>query len=265
MSDDRVIKPLSWYKSLSLSKHRRRSGFFLIEGKRAVEQVLSFSQSSVDELLCTEEQAGLAQSYAVAYRIVSYQKMKSICISRTPQGVAAVVRLPLHVYSSEMPSELGEKILLLEDLQDPGNVGSLVRSAAALGYGGCILSGKCADPFSPKSVQSTAGSILSLWIRRTESYLELFSKLKAQGYKAVSADIDGREQVDFSAISKHVLALGSEGKGLSGELLSDSDYVYRIPISDSAVESLNVAASGAICMFMCSQRMRLSPDSAQQG
>lgn len=264
MERGRALKPLAWYKSLSLSKIRRETGFFLIEGKRAVEQVLSQYEGEVDEILCTEEVAGEYKNSSVPVRIVSSQKMKSICSSRTPQGIAAVVRIPSKVYSSELPSDSGGAVLLLEQVQDPGNVGSLIRSAAALGYSGCILSANCADPFSPKVVQSTAGSLLSIWIRRTHDYMQCVSRLKNSGYELISADLGGSENEDFTDLSKHVLALGCEGNGLTNDLISISDRLLRIPISETAVESLNVAASGAICMFLCSERLQMSSGTARR-
>ncbi|MFP4012515.1 MAG: TrmH family RNA methyltransferase [Chitinispirillaceae bacterium] len=250
---------------MSQSKVRRESGFFLIEGKRAVEQVLSQHENDVDELLCTEEMVVEYENHSVCARIISSQKMSSICSSRTPQGIAAVVRIPPQVYSSQLPLNVGNAVLLLEHVQDPGNVGSLIRSAAALGYCGCILSANCADPFSPKVVQSTAGSVLSVWIRRTDDYLKCVSQLRKSGYQLISADLGGSENVDFTGLSKHVLALGSEGSGLTRGVLCSSDRVFRIPILEKAVESLNVAASGAICMFMCSGRLQLNPGTVRQG
>ncbi|MDR2729235.1 MAG: RNA methyltransferase [Chitinispirillales bacterium] len=229
------------------------AGCFFIEGKKAVDQLLTFHRSSISELLCIEEAASLYGDTGISVRIVSAQNMKSICTSRTPQGVAALVQTPVGVYTSDIPEKKGNKIILLEDVQDPGNAGSLIRTAAALGYSGVVMSDKCADPFSPKAVQSTAGSLLSVWIRRSGGYLEMAAQLKNEGYELICADLSGDEQLNFKDTGSHVLALGSEGYGMSAELLELGSRAVRVPIARSGAESLNVAAAGAILMFMCSR------------
>jgi len=242
-----------------LPKERRLAGYFLAEGKRSVDQLLTFCRSSISELLCIEETASLYGDTGIAVRVLSAQNMKSICTSRTPQGIAALVQIPSYVYTSDIPEKKGDKIILLEDVQDPGNIGSLIRTAAALGYNGVIMSDKCADPFSPKVVQSTAGSLLSVWIRRSGNYLEMADQLKKEGYELICADLRGDEPLDFKDTKSHILALGSEGAGISQKLIDTGSRTVRIPVTESGAESLNVAAAGAILMFMCSR----SPESRQ--
>jgi len=248
------MKPISWYKSLSQSKERREEGCFLIEGKRAVDQLLAFHRSSVTEILCVEETASLYIGADMAVRVISAQNMKSISSSRTPQGIAAIAQIPPDVYTPRIPDKKGDRILLLEHVQDPGNAGSLIRTAAAFGYSGVIMSEQCADPFSPKVVQSTAGSLLSVWIRRSGGYLGMVSELKAKGYALICADLNGPESLDFTDAGPHILALGSEGAGLSASALELGSRAVRVPIVESGAESLNVAACGAILMFVCSRK-----------
>jgi TrmH family RNA methyltransferase len=241
------LRSLKWYKTLSDSKIRQQEGYFLVEGFRAVEQIAKEFPESVDEIVGTED-AGAIYRRSFPVRTLSRSQLDYISSSRTPQGIVAVVKLPPECYSSELPKEHGTSVLLLEHVQDPGNVGTLIRTAAAFNYSGVLLSWQCADPFSPKVVQSSAGAILSVWIRRTESYLEMASRLKADGLVILAADVHGRQHLE-SADRSHVLALGNEGIGLSSELLNISDYSFRIPFDNKKVESLNVAVSGAIAMF----------------
>ncbi|MDR0306941.1 MAG: RNA methyltransferase [Chitinispirillales bacterium] len=251
------MKPVSWYKSLSSSKERRQEGCFLIEGKKAVEQMLAFHRDSVVELLYTEETVSFYTHTDVNVRIISAQNMKSICTSRTPQDIAAVLQIPADTYTSYLPGKKGKNLLLLERVQDPGNVGSLIRTAAALGYNGVIMSDQCADPFSPKAVQSTAGSLLSVWIRRSGGYLDMAAQLKNDGYVLIAADLSGKESLNFNFknTGPHILALGNEGAGLSGQALTLCDRTVRVDIVESGAESLNVAACGAILMFTCSRKL----------
>lgn len=228
---------------------RKREGCFLIEGIRAIEQVATQFPSAIDEILSVD---GLHNSRLLSEfsnRQLTESQLNTICSSQTPQGILAVVRLPEQVYSSDLPQETGTRILLLEHVQDPGNVGTLIRTAAALDYSGVLLSNQCADPFSSKVVQATAGSLLSVWIRRTDRYMDVLSQLKTDGYVLCAADIDGEDHIDFSSYPKHVIALGNEGSGLSTDILRFCNTRFRIPFNSSRVESLNVAVSGAIAMF----------------
>ena len=113
---------------------------------------------------------------------------------------------------------------------------------------------KCADPLSPKCVQATAGTVLSLWLRRMTGYLDLTAALKKSGYTLIAADLNGgAEPSILHQQSKLLLALGNEAAGLSRALLDIADYRLRIPIIREKAESLNVAACGAICMYLSSQ------------
>jgi TrmH family RNA methyltransferase len=166
----------------------------------------------------------------------------------------AVVRLPVETYSDSLPDDAGNKILLLEDIQDPGNAGTLIRTAAAFNYSGIIMTENCADPMSPKFVQATAGAVLSVWVRRTARYLELARALKKDGYYMIAAELNGAAEPSILYHqTKLLLALGNEAAGLSGALLDLADFRLRIPIAQGKAESLNVAACGAICMYLSSQ------------
>ena len=139
-------------------------------------------------------------------REISSSQFLSISNARAPQGIIAVVKLPSETYSSGLPPEPGSKILLLENIQDPGNIGTLLRTAVAFGFSGALLSLQSADPFSPKAVQATAGTVLSLWIRRSDNYLQIASSLKQMGYSILSADVKGDSGIDFSRTEKMVVA-----------------------------------------------------------
>lgn len=251
MSNERTypLKPLKWYRDLATREGRLEAKAFLVEGTRAIGQLINNNPRELVEILSTQELSPLYNNYAKRY--VTDRQLRSICSTKTPQEIVAVVRLPMDAYSDRLPDNSGAKILLLEDIQDPGNVGTLIRTAVAFGFSGVILTEKCADPLSPKCVQSTAGTVLSLWIRRTSHYLELVEALKRSGYLLVAADLAGEEEP--SVLQKQdrlLLALGNEAAGLSGSILKASDCRLRIPMIREKAESLNVAACGAICMYL---------------
>ncbi len=243
------LKPLKWYKNLATQKGRLEAGAFLIEGERAIRQIMKDQPEAITEIVTVGEPSSVYSNYEV--RLVTESQFRTICLTRTPQGIMAVVRLPVDTYSTTLPENIGHKILLMEDIQDPGNVGTLIRTAAAFGYSGIILSEKCADIFSPKCVQSTAGTVLLVWMRRIPHYLGLVETLQKRGYPLVATELGGVEEPSLlHRQDKLVLALGNEASGLSKAILNVADYRLRIPTVAGKAESLNVAACGAICMYL---------------
>ncbi len=243
------LKSLKWYKSLVERKGRLTAGAFLVEGERAVTQVKRTNPEAILEIVT-------AGSAPVAYRdlkvrILNEAQFKSISTSSTPQGILAVVQSPPETYSSALPDTPGNRVLLLEDIQDPGNAGTLIRTAVAFGYDGIIMTENGADPLSPKCVQSTAGTVLSVWIRRTKDFQGLINELKNRGYKLAATVLDGTEDPEIlKAEERLILALGNEASGLSDETIRKADRQVRVPINGEKAESLNVAACGAICMYL---------------
>jgi len=247
----KALKPLKWYKSLATPKGRLQSGAFIAEGERAVKQIISGHPQEVLEIVTSVASPFDYTGYPV--RHVTDAQMRSISQMATPSVTMAIVKIPSGVFSGGLPQKVGDRVLLLEDIQDPGNVGTLIRTAVAFGFSGVILTDKCTDPFSPKCIQSTAGAVLSIWIRRTSRYVQLVDELRKYGYSLISGDLNGQEDNStLSQTSKIVLAMGNEGSGLSQAILDMSDYRFRIPIDQNKVESLNVASSGAICMYLSS-------------
>lgn len=248
------LKPFKWYRRLATKKGRLEAGAFIVEGTRSINQIISNHPEEIIEILTIEEPLPVYSNYVV--RLVTESQFRYICQTKTPQGVMAVVRIPVDIWSDCLPDDIGNKILLLEDIQDPGNVGTLIRTAAAFNYSGAIMSENCADPLSPKCVQATVGTVLSIWLRRTTSYLEIISALRKGGYTIAATDLNGMEEPALlSRQSKLLLALGNEAAGLSIAMLNVADFRLRIPTIREKAESLNVAACGAICMYLSSQKL----------
>jgi TrmH family RNA methyltransferase len=223
-----------------------------VEGDRAIRQIMALHPREIIEVLSVEEPPPAYRDFPV--RRLTASQIRYVSSNQTPQGVLAVVRSLAGVYSAELPSTPGDRVLLLEDIQDPGNVGTLIRTAAAFDFSGVILTDKCADPLSPRCVQATAGSVLSVWLRRTDRYLELARSLRRDGYALVAAELAGPEGTSVLQQARLVLALGNEGAGLSGELLAIADFRLRLPTAREKAESLNVAACGAILMYLSTRK-----------
>jgi RNA methyltransferase, TrmH family len=243
-----AVRALKWYKQLATKKGRLAAGAFLVEGPRAIAHLVQHHPDSILEIVSVEALAPAWHHYPLRY--VTDSQLRAICSTQTPQGMLAVVRLSAAVYSDALPTSIGSKIVLLEDVQDPGNIGTLIRTAAAFDFSGVILTEKGADPLAPKCVQATAGTILNVWIRRTSRYLDLVQTLQRQGYACVAADLGGTVlPTALAALPQLLLVLGNEAAGLSSEILQRADVRLKIPLSRK-VESLNVAACGAICMYL---------------
>jgi RNA methyltransferase, TrmH family len=245
------VKTLKWYRGLEERKGRLEAAAFLIEGDKAIKQIIASHPDAIAEILAIDEPPPVYRAYPV--RLVTASQFRYISSTRTPQGILAVVRLPADIYSAHLPRDTGNRILLLEDIQDPGNTGTLIRTAAAFGFSGVIMTENGADPLSPKCVQATAGSVFSVWLRRTKDYLELAQALKNKNYTLVAADLAGTVGPEaMQDREKLLLALGNEAAGLSKGVKDLADYCLRIPVVKEKAESLNVAACGAILMYLSS-------------
>jgi len=243
------LKPIRWYRTLADREGRVSAQAFLVEGERAIHQIIDSSPATVLEILSPRHPPLFCQGYR--WRQLTDSQLKSISSTQTPQPIIALVKLPVDVYSNKLPDETGSKILLLEDVQDPGNVGSIIRSAAAFRFSGIIMTDKCADPFSPKCVQSTAGTLLSLWIRRTADYLLLVKELEIKGYPVAATVLQGTDSpFILKDLDRVILALGNEAAGLSPAVFKNARYRIKIPIDQTRAQSLNVAVCGAICMYL---------------
>jgi RNA methyltransferase, TrmH family len=247
-----ALKPLKWYKQLTTKKGRLAAGAFLVEGPRAIAQIMQQQPEAILEILTVAPPPPAYRPYRMRY--VTASQLHTLCTTQTPQGLLAVVRLPAALYTDALPPTPGPKVLLLEDVQDPGNVGTLIRTAAAFDFSGVILTEKCADPLAPKCTQATAGTVLAVWIRRTPHYMTLATTLKVSGYACMAADVHGTDDPCLlGAQPRLLLMLGNEAAGLSPALLDLAQARLKIPLSHK-VESLNVAVCGAICMYLSALR-----------
>jgi TrmH family RNA methyltransferase len=244
-----MLKPLSWYKSLHDAKGRREANSFLIEGVRAITQVSLLSPQSITELVVQEKET-VPKNLSYPVRVVTPAQFRGISASTTPSGLIAVVTIPKDAYSSRLPENKGTRVLALEDIQDPGNVGTLIRTAAAFDFSGILLSEKCADPFGPKAAQASAGSVLSLWLRKTKEFDSLMVRLAKEGFFCVAADVRGKVALHAVDEPKLMLILGNEGSGISDTTLGLAHQVVKIPMNEKKAESLNVAVSGGLCMYV---------------
>lgn len=135
------------------------------------------------------------------------------------------------------------KLILLENMQDPGNVGTIMRTARAFGIDGVVLAGACADPYNPKTVRATMGAIFTLAVYELETPAELTVPIYAA---AISDNAVSAEQVRFPR--EFALAIGNEGHGLSQDILAQAEKIVKIPMEPGS-ESLNAAVAASVLMW----------------
>ncbi len=152
------------------------------------------------------------------------------------------------------PSILGDKLVLMEAVQDPGNVGTILRTMDAAGFDGAILSTGCADPFSPKALRATMGSIFRVPTLQTSSATQAAQTLKAEGYAVIAAALHGEDFFQRGPLpDKICLIIGNEGAGISPQTLAQASHTYSLPMRGGA-ESLNAAAAAAIMLYDLAHR-----------
>ena len=246
-------------------KTRSKEGAFVLEGTKACLDLIHRHPESILSLvvsprfLCVEGEADRTVRMKLhAHQFVcpdaGFEKLTDV---EMPQGILAVVRQPgwdeAQVFGRT--SVLG---IYGDRLQDPANVGAIIRTAAALNLSGLWLSADSADHFSPKVVRATAGTILSLPIFRTRNF-QAFSSYGCEIYSAVLAAADIVPIRSIQTIpSRLMIAVGNEGAGLAPDIVKVSSVRFSIPLA-KGVDSLNVAATAAISAFYFSG-LRLDSD-----
>ena len=233
-------------KALTDAKGRKQAGAFLVEGAVMINEALSSGLTPIEALSETENATVSALINAGALvRLCAKNVLESACDTKTPQGICASFRLPENNFIA--PS--ARRLLALDGVQDPGNMGTILRTADAAGFEGAYLSGICADVFSPKVQRAAMGSGFRIPAPRV-NLPETLARLKVKGFKIVVSALDGLPlyENDVSGEEKLVLVIGNEAKGVSGEVQALADIKLKIPMRGRA-ESLNAAVAAGILMY----------------
>lgn len=273
------------------SKVRDEEGIFLVEGPRMVEEIpaewidcLYISESY--EKRCPEQIAA-ATAAGVSTEILSDEVFARVSDTKTPQGILAAVHMirysfadilgvkktpaHTHVQRSFMQESFEQKfsikdggsgraklplVLVLDNLQDPGNMGTVFRSAEAAGASGILMSRDCVDVYNPKVIRSTMGAIFRLPFFRTDDLPAAVRDLKAGGLRVYAAHLEGRRTYDGEDYRRGcAFLIGNEGNGLRPEIAECADCRIRIPMEGST-ESLNAAVAASILLFEAARQRR---------
>lgn len=231
-------------KSLKTKKGRAKNSSFLVEGVKCVNELIAHRSDLLERLIVTEDSyndfASSAKKFGATVYVVKEHVLTAVSDFKTVQGVAAVAKLP------KTQAPMDGFILALDDVSDPQNVGTMIRTADAAGCSGIVLSQESADYLSPKSVRASMGSVFHLPIYITE--LSTFFPIVIQkGYRVAAADMHGTADYNYDW-QKTCLVIGNEARGVSEKTLNICTDKISVPMYGKA-ESLNAAVAAGILIY----------------
>lgn len=239
------------------SKARKEQQLFVVEGEKLLFEA---PQDRIEKVYVSEEYYNKKKldrfSSQIPVEIVENQVFKSVSDTVTPQGVLGIIS-QRQVLLEEMLNVKNPCILVLEDVQDPGNLGTIVRTAEAAGVTGIIMSQATADIYNPKTIRSTMGAIYRVPFLYEKNLLHVLEKLHERGISIYATHLEGSVWYDKpSYIEGTAFLIGNEGNGLSQELSEKADNYIKIPMEGQA-ESLNVAVAAALFMYEAYRQRRI--------
>lgn len=241
-----IRSKVKYIQSLSHKKQRDEDGVFVAEGVKMIYELLESGVTELIELFAvkdTKGSFGLADPGKISW--IDSSELERISFLMSPNQVLGIFKKPVHGEAIFT----GTVTLMLDNIQDPGNLGSIVRCADWFGITQIICSSNCADVYSPKTVQSTMGSITRVKI----SYQNLPEKLSMNNVMVYGATLDGKNLYEQDKLIEGIIVIGNESKGISKEVMKFVNTEITIPRKGSA-ESLNAAvATGIILSHLISQ------------
>ncbi len=249
-SNPRVKQIVQWQNK---ARERRDAGIFLTEGFKM------FGEAPEDRILevyiadDTWDRAaaipGMREKLSrTGCETVTSELFRKMSDTQSPQGILCVMKRPRYRLE-ELLSAPNPLFIVLENLQDPGNLGTIVRSGEGAGVTGIIMGGGTADIYNPKTIRATMGSVFRVPFVYTEDLEGAVEGLREKGVRVYAAHLEGERYYDsFSFREGTAFLIGNEGAGLSRELASRADSYLKIPMEGS-VESLNAAVTASILMY----------------
>lgn len=245
-------------KSLSQKKFRDNNKEYIVEGKKMVQEAIEYGEEITKIIICdelyTRNIEENTEDFIKSQKWLENQKEKIEFVSEnifnfisdtvSPQGILAILK------QREVKKETKNNIIFaLDDLQDPGNLGTIIRTLDAAGYQDLILSKETAEPYNPKVVRSTMGAIFRLNFYRNVNLKEELEELQKLGYKIVVTALDTDSYYyDLDFKEKLVIVIGNEARGVSEEIQEIADRKVKIPMLGKT-ESLNAAVATSILAY----------------
>lgn len=234
------------------TKARRKQGLFVVEGRKMCAEMpkewLHSVYVSENYLENMPEQTRKEYDERGILNIAAEHVFLHMSGTKTPQGILAVGRQPVYTLGQLTERAGAPFIIALENLQDPGNVGTILRTAEAAGAAGVLLSRQSADLFNPKTVRATMGAIYRLPFLYVENLAETAGQLKDEGYTVYAAKMEGQFYDEKDYTQKTVFLIGNEGSGLTAQMQAAADEAVCIPM-EGKTESLNASVAAGILMY----------------
>lgn len=249
-SNPKVKQVVQWQNK---ARERREAGIFLTEGfklfQEAPEESIREVYLSEDAMLRLETETDLRQKLErTGYETVSGEIFQKMSDTNTPQGILCVVRRQLYTLDQLLDSP-APLLVVLENLQDPGNLGTILRTGEGAGITGVILGRETVDIFNPKTIRATMGSIFRVPFVCVEDLAQTIGIIRERGVRTYAAHLSGQSCYDRLSFQEGTAFLiGNEGKGLSPEITALADGLLRIPM-EGRVESLNAAVATALLIY----------------
>lgn len=244
--------------AVKLHRHvaRRRAGRFLVEGAHLVEA--ASRRGLVRDLFVTESAAqrygGLLEGQHAPAHLVTDRAAKALSDTVTPAGLVAVCEMP-NPSLDDVLADAPRLIAVAVDISEPGNAGTLIRIADAMGAAAVVLAGHSVDPYNGKCLRASAGSIFAVPVVVAPDVGAAVAALRGAGMQVLATTLDGELALDDADLTKATAWLfGAESHGLSAQVAGHADHRVRIPMSGGA-QSLNVAAAAAICLYQSARAL----------
>ena len=221
-------------KSLRLKKNRIQSGFFVAEGEKIVDELLKSDLEAVNIFSISEKYKNLKN-----YISINSTQLKQISNLKSPNNVLGIFKIPVN-----KEIDFNSNIVALEEINDPGNLGTIIRLCDWFGIKNIICSKNSVDCYNPKVVQSTMGSISRVSI----SYMEFDNLISSVSYNTVAADLNGKSLKEHIFSKNQIIFFGNESNGFSQKVSSNIKTKITIQRYNDNVESLNLASSVAIVL-----------------
>lgn len=250
---------------LKKSKERKEKKVFVVEGTKMVAEAPkdwlqavyvaeSYEKNPENhEVLASLREA--SRAHQVTYEVLADSVFKSVSDTQTPQGVMAVVKMPEYTLERLLAGD-STHLLILESIQDPGNLGTMVRTGEGAGVTGIIMNKTTVDLFNPKTIRSTMGSIYRVPFYVSEDLPRTLEELKGVGVSLYAAHLKGEHAYDEADYTGSCgFLIGNEGNGLSDEIAGLANTYIKIPM-EGQVESLNAAISATLLMYEANRQRR---------
>ena len=237
-------------------KERKEQDVFLVEGPKM------FKEAPKDEIVETYVSSYIDKKFGSSdllkgrkYEVVAEEVMSAMSDTKNPQGILCIVKQK-HYSVADLLKEENPLIMVLENLQDPGNLGTIVRTAEGAGVTGILMTGDCCDIYNPKVIRSTMGSIYRVPFAYTDDLHGVLKDWKNKGIGLYAAHLKGTLSYDQEDYKKpSAFLIGNESKGLTTETADLADHYIRIPMLGK-VESLNAAVASCVLMFEAARQRR---------